>query len=70
MRVVSAASEPTHRNKQHENTTGHDDTEFEFINHRRRLIYFNAWFGRKDGSQIVQEDIPRSRVAMQKSQMK
>ena len=43
--VVSAASEPTLRNKQRENTTGHDYTEYELINHRRRLTYFNAWFG-------------------------
>ena len=49
---------------------GHDHTEFALINHRRRLIYFNARFGKNDGSQIVQNDIPRYKVAVRKSQMK
>ena len=39
---------------------------FESINHQTRLIYFNTLFGRNDYTQIVQEDIPRDRLAMRK----
>ena len=35
MRVVSIASGPTHRGRPHENTTGHDHTEFGPVNYRR-----------------------------------
>ena len=63
MRVESAANEPTRRSK-------HDHPEFGLINHLRWLIYFNAWFGRNDGSQVVQEEIPRYKVTVLKSQMK
>ena len=33
------------------------NTEFECINHRKRLVHFNVLFGRCDCSLIVQEDI-------------
>ena len=61
-----AASKVVHQCAKTSNTTGHDHSEFGLINHRRRLIYFNTWFGRNDGFQIVQEDIPRFRVAGRK----
>ena len=70
MQVVSAASEPICQSKQQENTRGHDHTEFWLINHQKQLIYFNAWFERNDGSQIVQEDIPHYKVAVWQTQMK
>ena len=63
MWVVSAASEPTRRSKQRENTTGYDHTEFRFINHRRQLMYFNVWFGKKDGFQIVQKDMSSLQIS-------
>ena len=62
MRVVFSASKLACQNNQHENATGHDHTEFGLINYRRRLIYFNAWFGRNNDSQIVQNYIPHNRV--------
>ena len=64
MWVVSAASELILRNRPHENTTGHHPTDSGPINHRRRLIYFNPWFARNDGSQIAQKNIPRYREAV------
>ena len=39
---MSAASKPTHRNKDHTNT------DFKLINHRKRLVYFNTLSGRHE----------------------
>ena len=43
---------------------------FRYINHRKRQVHFNALFGRNDCTQIVQEDIPRNRVAVWKPKNK
>ena len=46
--------------------TSTKNTEFGYIQPRKLLVNFKAWFRKNDDSQIVQED----RVAMPKSQMK
>ena len=59
---MSAASEPKPPNQEYKNA------KFERINPRKRQVDFYALFGRNDCSQIIQEDIPRNRVAIWKHQ--
>ena len=45
------------------------DNDFELINHRK-LVHFNALFGRRDCSMIVQEDISSLQSSRMKSKNK
>ena len=69
MRVVSATSEPTLRNKQHENTTEHDYTEFGLLNHRSWLTYFNAWFGEATILKMYRKKLSLSRIYVRISKL-
>ena len=64
MWVMFVAKKPKCQNQQHENINGYASTEFALINHWKQQIFFNAWFGRNNRSQIDQEDIPSYEIKL------